>query len=80
MHNVLGSSPVIFFFLLRAKPVDSVLGPVYSMYELVWLGISLYEHSTYMLNTCFYKFILHLQEQMLEFLYIHYKDMYIQLS
>ena len=42
------------FSLLHAKPVDRVLGPVYSMYELVWVGISLYEHSTYMLNTRFH--------------------------
>jgi hypothetical protein len=80
MHNVLGSNSCNYtYFLFRAKPVDSVLGPVDSMFELVLSGMSLYEleHSTlhtYMLNTCFHR----IQEQMFKFMYMHSMNMFIQ--
>ncbi len=46
-------SCIYTFFLLRAKPVDSMLWAVCIMYELVWVGISRYRHGTNMFCTCF---------------------------
>ena len=43
----------LYFFLLHAKHVDSLLWAVCSMYGLVWVGISRYRHGTNMFCTGF---------------------------